>query len=664
MQMEPMFICHPDFSDLTPINVFHREGEKATFSPNPEEFLNKHILFRKKINIEKPRRAILRITADDHFKLYINGKYITEGPAPAYPSAYYFCQIDVSEYLTEGENTFAVHTYYQGLINRVWVSGDLRQMMYFELLADGKTVCVSDTDWKCAYHTGYSECGRIGYDTAFAERYDSAASEVGFEAPEFDDSTWGYAEIYENADYALVKQPTEQLVQYSCDPKILEKTHFGYRIDFGREMVGYITARAKGKKGDEILVRYGEETESDGCVRYKMRCGCVYEEKWMLSGGTDTLNQYDYKAFRYAEIYAPDGVQVDNIKMLVRHYPCEYKAKYPTDNDDMNRIITLCADTAKYGTQEGYVDCPTREKGQYLGDVSVAARAQTALTGDTTMMKKAITDFCRSSFICKGIMAVSTSSLMQEIADYSLQFPAQICWVYSIDRDIDFVRFTEPYITGCLEYFKKYMNEDGLLDCVDEKWNLVDWPKNLRDGYDFPLTKPIGKGLHNVINAFWYGFLKSTDELYDIVGKEKTGLTDKVGEAFERAFYSDKTGLYCDSAALTHSAVHSNVLPLLFGLCDGDEEKCERISEFIKNKRLSSMGVYMAYFALAALIRIGKKELAMEMTLDDGCWLNMLSEGATTTFEAWGKDQKWNTSLFHPWATAPLIVFAENIRPY
>ena len=40
------------------------------------------------------------------------------------------------------------------------------------------------------------------------------------------------------------------------------------------------------------------------------------------------------------------------------------------------------------------------------------------------------------------------------------------------------------------------------------------------------------------------------------------------------------------------------------------------------------------------------------------------AEGATTTYEAWGKDQKWNTSLFHPWATAPLIVFAKGVRPY
>ena len=39
----------------------------------------------------------------------------------------------------------------------------------------------------------------------------------------------------------------------------------------------------------------------------------------------------------------------------------------------------------------------------------------------------------------------------------------------------------------------------------------------------------------------------------------------------------------------------------------------------------------------------------------------MLKEGATTLFEAWGKEDKWNTSLCHPWAAAPVIVLIEDI---
>ena len=76
------------------------------------------------------------------------------------------------------------------------------------------------------------------------------------------------------------------------------------------------------------------------------------------------------------------------------------------------------------------------------------------------------------------------------------------------------------------------------------------------------------------------------------------------------------------------------------------------------------MGVYMAYFALAALKNAGEYDTCIELATDEGAWLNMIREGATLTYEAWGKDQKWNTSLCHPWATAPLIIFSDKVRPY
>ena len=104
-------------------------------------------------------------------------------------------------------------------------------------------------------------------------------------------------------------------------------------------------------------------------------------------------------------------------------------------------------------------------------------------------------------------------------------------------------------------------------------------------------------------------------------------------------------------------------LPLLFGLAEEDAQK-ERIYEMLRQKKLTTMGVYMAYFALAALKRAGEYRLCEELACDENAWLNMIKEGATTTFEAWGKDQKWNTSLFHPWATCPAIIFADGVRTY
>lgn len=657
--MHGKFICHKDFSLLKPIDVFHKEHEKKSLTKIDEKYKNRHILFRKKFALDSFKTAVINITADDYFKLYINGKFVMQGPPPSYPNAYLYMQKDVSEYLRSGENVIAVHTYYQGLINRVWVSGDLRESFWCELLVDGKIQVSSDESWKCSDHTAYSACGVFGYDTGFAERYDGRAKEVGFEKIDYNDEAWQNASVYENADYKLEKSTIKPLDVYYVKPKNIKKNGNAYFIDFGREYAGQLYVRAKGNSGEEIVLRYGEELTDENKVRYNLRCNCKYEERWILSGGDDELNQFDYKAFRYAEIVVPDGAVITDIKMLVRHYPFEKKAVYRSINADLDKVLRLCEDTVHFGTQEVFVDCPTREKGQYLGDAFISGRAQAILNGDATLLKKAIVDFCNSAFISQGIMAVSTSSFMQEIADYSLLFAPLVLWVYRFDGDKEFLNHVYPYIKGAFEYFCKYENESGLLEGVTEKWNLVDWPENLRDGYDFPLTNPIGKGVHNVINAFWIGFLKSFDEISEILGFTTANKAETAEKSYIDAFFDKNIGLFCDSEKKAHSAVHSNVLPLYFGIKKDDDTFIKNAIGLIEKKKLTSMGVYMSYFALSALKKKDEYEKAVTLATDEKAWLNMIAQGGTSTFEAWGKEQKWNTSLFHPWAIAPLIVFSE-----
>jgi predicted nucleic acid-binding protein len=662
--MSPSFVSHPDFAALSPLSIFHKEHAPSEAVVHPAELQNKHILYRHGVEIGKFSRAVMRITADDCYKLYINGRYVTEGPAPSYPHAYFYNEIDVTDYLTEGKNVIAVHTYYQGLCNRVWVSGDLRQMLWCLLELDGKPVLCSDGSWKCAYHSGYTACGKFGYDTAFAECYDSRSPEDRFYEADFDDSTWGFAQINTTGGWSLIPQASKQIAVYPMLPDLCEATERGLFLSFPTEAVGRLFVKARGRRGDTVILRYGEELAEDSSPRYEMRCNCRYEEKWILSGGEDVLPQFDYKAFRYAELIFPQGVEIADVWLEVRHYPYERRYEYRTDNETLLKVLELCENTVKLGTQEHYIDCPTREKGAYLGDMMVSGRAQAILTGDTTLLRQVAENFARTSFICPGLMAVSGCAYMQEIADYSLEYPALLAWIYSVDGDLDFLRRAEPWATGVYEHFRQFERPDGLLEGITDKWNLVDWPANLRDGYDFPLTNPIGEGLHNVINALWYGLKLAMGEIYEILGKSADFGTERTKAAFLKTFYRPETGLFADSAESHHTAVHSQIFPLLFGIGCEDKALQDRLVACIASKKLTSMGVYMAYFALAGLKRAGEGALCEALATDEGAWLNMLREGATVTFEAWGKEQKWNTSLFHPWAVAPLIVFCDGVREY
>jgi hypothetical protein len=422
--------------------------------------------------------------------------------------------------------------------------------------------------------------------------------------------------------------------------------------------------QAKGQAGQVIEIRCGEELEegTDSHVRFHTRCNCTYQEYWTLSGELDVLEHYDYKAFRYVEILDPNqAADPDSFCAVVRHYPFDENACiFESSSTLFNRIWDICKNGVKYGSQEVYVDCPSREKGQYLGDAVITAQSHSYLTGDLKLWKKSLQDFALSTSVCPGMMAVAPGSFMQEIADYSLLWPFYLLQYYWQSGDHKFLAEIYPTVDRLMTYFSQYQRQDGLLENVKDKWNLVDWPENFRDDYDFDLSKVVGDGCHNVINAFYCGAVKTMNTIRDILQIDYEDRFPALKQAFIKAFYNPQTGLFMDSTISQHSALHSNTIALFYGLVPDDA--VPRVVALIRKKRLSC-GVYHAYFLLKGLARVGEYALVYDLLTseDEFSWANMIREGATTCFEVWGKDQKWNTSLCHPWASAPIPVFIEDI---
>ena len=89
------------------------------------------------------------------------------------------------------------------------------------------------------------------------------------------------------------------------------------------------------------------------------------------------------------------------------------------------------------------------------------------------------------------------------------------------------------------------------------------------------------------------------------------------------------------------------------------EDYRKRFLELYGAHGIRSLSFFCVFPVLMGFARNGEDGLIREALLDEGAWKRMLREDATTTFEGWGKETKWNTSLFHLTMSYAALFMAE-----
>ncbi|MGC8737413.1 MAG: family 78 glycoside hydrolase catalytic domain [Candidatus Hydrogenedens sp.] len=656
-------IIDPRMKDVIPNNNFMTNTKNDWIKDSPHQI---HTLFRKIFVVEKfPKLAEIYITADDYFKLYINGEHILEGPTNGYPFAYPYFKFNLTPFIRTGTNILAIHTYYRGLINRVCVSGDNRSGLILKLILTDmegrKTEIVSDTTWKCFPLDAFITTDTIGYKTQFIENIDMLKYPKDWQSLDFDDSHWINPELGKS-DYTFVDLPAKPLEIKNVFPKEKKKINSGHFIfDFGREVVGYTRIKTRGERGQKMIVYHGEELDENGYVRWQMRAYCDYKEEIILSGEEDISPFYEYRAFRYIEL--DNAPEETSVWVEERHYPFDTtKVLFYSSDKDLTNIWDICQLGVRLCSQEGFLDCPSREKGQYLGDAVITSRSFMWLTGDTSLTKKSLIDFSLSTKIDPGLTAVAPSGFIQELAEYSLQYPLMLWEYYRHSGDKDFLKaMATECLPSLLYYFAQFENESGLLNSTGKKPILIDWPKNLRDNfdYDYAQNKP-----NAVVNAFYYGAVTTTLEIQKTLGIEDTALkekAEKIWNGYQKIFLDSEKKLYKDAPNSKHYALHSNALPLYFGLVK-DEKVKENIFSLIEQKGLYC-GVYIASYIIEACFKEGNPELGWKLLTNNTeySWKEMLRNGATSCLEVWKPEMKSNMSWCHAWSSCPIYLLSEYV---
>lgn len=448
-----------------------------------------------------------------------------------------------------------------------------------------------------------------------------------------------------------------------------------FLIDFGREVTGFPRFRVRGARGGEILdLGYGEVLQepngafldqkgdptgrlagSGGTARlYPDRDGVHYADRYLCRPGDQEFQTFDKRGFRYLQLdvrNAPAGIEIDGVGLIFSTFPVEYRGAFESSDERLNQIWEIGRWTCQLNMEDGYTDCPWRERGQWWGDARVEALINYYCFGDTTLIKKCLRQQAQSlndEGITWGVYPTEWDG--GRLPSFTLIWVSTLWDTYLYTGDKEIVRELYPKVRATLDtFFAPRVGPRGLLKDVPY-WVFIDWA---------PVDD---KGEMGSLNAYYYDALRCAARMGKLLEDPSAGEYEKraaaVKDALNRHLWDAEAHAYRDSL-LPNGQVsqkitqQTNSLCVLFDIAPKAEHA--RILDFIydpeSKKRPGGLveagSPYFSYYQLAALYHAGRHQQALAYIRER--WGRMLDWGATTWWEMWQP----GASFCHGWSGGP-----------
>ncbi|MCD4825654.1 MAG: alpha-L-rhamnosidase N-terminal domain-containing protein [Phycisphaerae bacterium] len=117
---------------------------------------NQTIIARKQFRLGELSRAVMSITTDGRYRLFINGQWVNDGPGRSWPEHFQYDRIDVTSYLVKGENEIRIVARYFGVgdFHSVPLQAGLLGQLDIQAGKTKRTIA-TDGSWEVAPATGW-----------------------------------------------------------------------------------------------------------------------------------------------------------------------------------------------------------------------------------------------------------------------------------------------------------------------------------------------------------------------------------------------------------------------------------------------------------------------------------------------------------------------------
>ena len=631
---------------------------------------NQTYYFKKDFDLKAVKKAIIEISAQARYKLFINDSYVCCGPCKGSREKTFFDTVEVTKYLKVGKNQIFVEvlqlasTDVEGKMSPI--EGVLRvgpALLCCELNCG--SVCVkTDESWLCAKVEGikhisasscYSAATREIVDLKTIENmdFDNAVKQCGISNGEEDHYWWGSTNrlfLFERPIPMLDFKDKTDIISF--DGEFFESKYLTF---------GFPRFKVSGK--GKIRLYYFEcfteiqgktnNVRTDRTLDFTKE---MYDE--LTVDGEFTYEPFWFRCFRFINVEKTGDVSIKLDSFLEVNYPMDVRQDYDFGRNDDNKLWEISVRTLQRCMHESYEDCPFYEQLQYAMDTSVQMLFNYQLTDDDLLARKAMDDFAAAQ-LSNGLMPSRTPSVgEQHIPTFQFYFIFMVYAHYIRFGDKALVRKHLRAMDGVIEWFSQHMTEDGLVG-QSKYWNFVDWAKPW--GYvegknDGGVPVNIDEGIIGIYNPMMAYFLQCAAKLNVICGrkdvaKEYLDKANSIKRNVEKYFYDKKKGLYADDLNHSRYSQHMQTWCVLSGVCKGD--KARKIMENCQELEAKSTYAF-AYFYFRALEAVGLYEKTEEMMES---YRNLLKLDCTTVPET----PEYSRSDCHAWGALAIYEFSATV---
>lgn len=605
-----------------PVWITDRESAAADQAKQPIA-----LQFRRVVTLTRlPDSLPIRISADNRFALFVNGKRIAQGPARGDPAHWRYEQIDLAPHLKTGGNVIAVSVWSDGKYAPLAQMTGGRTALLVQAADPAQSGLIDGTD-------GWSV--RIDRSRSVAAGMPQVTSQVGsgFYAAGGPETIIAREQARDwtmpaslAADWRTAVPLTEQVTPLTLVPdrlpqmvyrpvssgKVVRVIGLGdagafprrplhipansdvsLLVDAGRVLAAYPALTTSGGAGATISMTYAEALydpvakQKDGFGRDK---AVRFADRALVGNGralglTDTLMPdgganrrlapYWWRAWRFVEIRVKTGrapISLDRLETYETGYPFTQKGRFVSSDPALNRIWQIGWDTALLDAHETYMDTAYWEQLQYIGDTRIQMLLSYDVAGDDRLAIQALEAFDHSRVV-EGLPQSAWPETNKNVIP-----PFSLLWINALHDhwmrrpDTGVLKRTLAGTRSVLDWYLDNLSPTGI---VQEKsgWPFVDWIGHL-DGWNVRG----GKGPQNcVITMLYYGALRDAGDLERAVGEGAIAASydaraQVVRGNLDRQCWDERRGLYADTPDKTIFSQHAAILAVLYDLIPPDRQ--------------------------------------------------------------------------------------------